>query len=78
MAEMADMAEARVLKIGASTPTPSARASELDWTASRNATGSRPYRLAEAFTRVDGDLDESEHFHAWGKAWASFQILTGR
>lgn len=35
-------------------------------------------RLAEAFTHPDGSLDESEDFHAWDSAWASYQILTGR
>ncbi len=35
-------------------------------------------RLAEAFTDADGRLDESEDFHAWGSAWASYQILTAR
>jgi FAD/FMN-containing dehydrogenase len=34
-------------------------------------------RLAEAFTRADGSLDESEDFHAWDGAWTSYQILTG-
>jgi len=33
-------------------------------------------RLVEAFTRADGSLDESEDFHAWDGAWASYQILT--
>lgn len=33
-------------------------------------------RLQEAFTRADGSLDESEDFHAWGSAWASYQILS--
>jgi len=35
-------------------------------------------RLAEAFTDAEGRLDETEDFHAWGRAWASYQILTGR
>jgi hypothetical protein len=33
-------------------------------------------RLEEAFMLPDGHLDESEDFHAWGGAWASYQILS--
>lgn len=33
-------------------------------------------RLEEAFMRADGSLDESENFHAWDGAWASYQILS--
>lgn len=75
---MADMTEARALKIGvvdADAERTRLRA-ELDRFEERYRVQSD--RLAEAFTQPNGDLDESEDFHAWGKAWASYQILTGR
>lgn len=75
---MADMPKARVLKIGVvdADAERTRLRGELDRFEERYGLPSD--RLAEAFTGPDGDLDESEDFHAWGKAWASYQILTGR
>lgn len=75
---MADMAEARAVKIGvvdADAERTRLRA-ELDRFEKRYGVPSE--RLADAFTDPDGRLEESDDFHAWGKAWASYQILTGR
>ena len=75
---MASMTKARALKIGvvdADSERTRLRA-ELDRFEERYQVPSE--RLAEAFTGPDGQLDESDDFHAWGKAWASYQILTGR
>lgn len=75
---MADMTKDRALKIGivdADAERTRLR-TELDRSEERHRIPSE--RLAEAFTGPDGDLDESDDFRAWGKAWASYQILTGR
>lgn len=73
---MADMAKARALKISvidADAERTRLRA-ELDRFEEQYQVASD--RLAEAFTRPDGSLDESDDFHAWGKAWASYQTLS--
>jgi hypothetical protein len=75
---MSDMAEAharRISVVDADAERARLRA-ELDRFEERYQLPSE--RLLEAFTRVDGSLDEADDFHAWGSAWASYRILTGR